>query len=128
MKRKEIISLAAKTACDALKFTPGPSRMHVNVQKRMAIAMALKKYCTHDEVGEQLDRDRSCIYHYMNKHDAHMDYWDGYKEYYNQADLVVTDILGDYDIKQKVSQLNDQITELIKARDEIKGRLEKVTV
>tara|TARA_R100001015_G_C4449243_1_gene39970 strand:+ start:105 stop:491 length:387 start_codon:yes stop_codon:yes gene_type:complete len=127
MKRKEVVSQAAKQACDALGFTPGKCRMQTTVQKRMAIAMAMKPYCSHNEIAEVLHRDRSVIYHYLTKHDDYMQYWDGYKQFYEMAKIAVVDVLADYDIKQKVSELEDQIERLLKARNKIKKKLEEST-
>ena len=109
MKRKEVVSLAAERACNALGFKPGKSRIHRTVQKRMAIAMAMNPYCDQYEIGEVLHRHRSCIYHYLKNHDNYMEHWDGYKEMYH------------------IAQLEGQITKLVLARDEIKKQFEEAT-
>jgi IS30 family transposase len=101
--------------------------MQTTVQKRMAIAMAMKPYCSHYEIAEVLHRDRSVIYHYLTKHDDYIQYWDGYKQFYEMAKIAVVDVLADYDIKQKVSELEDQIERLLKARNKIKKKLEEST-
>ncbi len=127
MKRKEVVSLAAERACNALGFKPGKSRIHRTVQKRMAIAMAMNPYCDQYEIGEVLHRHRSCIYHYLKNHDNYMEHWDGYKEMYHVAQIAVTDVLADFDVKQKISLLEGQITKLVLARDEIKKQFEEAT-
>ena len=101
MKRKDVVSLAAERAFDALGFRPGKSRLQRTVQKRMAIAMAMKPYCNNYEIAEVLLRDRSVVYHYLQNHDNYIQHWDGYKELYDIAKIAVTDVLADYDINQK---------------------------
>tara|TARA_R100000808_G_C2116457_1_gene128923 strand:+ start:190 stop:576 length:387 start_codon:yes stop_codon:yes gene_type:complete len=127
MKRKDVVSLAAERAFDALGFRPGKSRLQRTVQKRMAIAMAMKPYCNNYEIAEVLLRDRSVVYHYLQNHDNYIQHWDGYKELYDIAKIAVTDVLADYDINQKIFLLESQITKLVLARDEIKKKFEEAT-
>ena len=128
MTRKDAISQAAKQACDALGFKPGKSRLQRTVQKRMAIAMAMKPYCSHHEIAEVLLRDRSVIYHYLTKHNDYIKYWDGYKELYELAEENITDILGDFDLKQKIDKLENQIERLVVARNRVRKKLEEAKV
>jgi len=93
----------------------------------MAIAMAMKPYCNNYEIAEVLLRDRSVVYHYLQNHDNYIQHWDGYKELYDIAKIAVTDVLADYDINQKISLLESQITKLVLARDEIKKKFEEAT-
>ena len=96
MKRKEVVSLAAERACNALGFKPGKSRIHRTVQKRMAIAMAMNPYCDQYEM-------------------------------YHIAQIAVTDVLANFDVKEKIALLEGQITKLVLARDEIKKQFEEAT-
>ena len=79
------------------------------------------------EIAEVLLRDRSVVYHYLQNHDNYIQHWDGYKELYDIAKIAVTDVLADYDINQKISLLESQITKLVLARDEIKKKFEEAT-
>lgn len=124
MKRKEILSLAAERAFCTLDFTPGPSRTKRNVQKRSAIAVAMKPYCSHYEIGHIIQRDRTAVYHYLQHHEANMKYWDGYSELYLSVKPELDDVLSDYNIKQKIAQIDNEITRLIQARDAVKSKLE----
>ena len=89
--------------------------------------MAMKPYCNNYEIAEVLLRDRSVVYHYLQNHDNYIQHWDGYKELYDIAKIAVTDVLADYDINQKISLLESQITKLVLARDEIKKKFEEAT-
>ena len=59
--------------------------------------------------------------------DNYIQHWDGYRELYDVAKIAVTDVLADYDINQKISLLENQITKLVLARDEIKKKFEEAT-
>ena len=124
MKREEILSLAAERAFRTLNFTPGPSRMQRNVQKRAAIAVAMKPYCSHYEIGDIIQRDRTAVYHYLQHHENNMKHWKGYAEFYLSVKPGLDEILADYNIQQKIDQIEGEITRLIQARDRIKAKLE----
>ena len=57
-----------------------------------------------------------------------MKYWDGYKELYELAEENITDILGDFDLKQKIDKLENQIERLVVARNRVRKKLEEAKV
>ena len=123
MKRKEVISQAADRAYDALGSKPGPSRMHKNVQRRAVVTVAMKPYCTHSEIGEVIQRDRTAVYHYLRHHEDNMEHWEGYAEMYYTVKPEIDDVLAEYSVKLKISEIENEITRLIQARDVVKAKL-----
>lgn len=123
MKRQEVISLAAERAYDALGSKPGPSRVQKNVQRRSVVTVAMKPYCTHAEIAKVIERDRTVVYHYLRNHEANMKHWDGYSQMYYSVKPIIDDVLADYSTKSKITDIENEITRLIQARDVVKAKL-----
>jgi predicted DNA-binding protein YlxM (UPF0122 family) len=97
--------------------------MHKNVQRRAVVTVAMKPYCTHSEIGEVIQRDRTAVYHYLRHHEDNMKHWEGYAEMYYTVKPEIDDVLAEYSVKLKISEIENEITRLIQARDIVKAKL-----
>tara|TARA_R110001583_G_C5492880_1_gene394973 strand:+ start:25 stop:411 length:387 start_codon:yes stop_codon:yes gene_type:complete len=102
------------------------TRRHPHPQLRGAITVALSKWFYSDVIGEALNRERTVVNHYKTKHEGNLQYWDGYKEFYEIAEAQVYSLLHRDPLEQKIDTIDRQIKYLLRERDSLLEQ-EKVT-
>ena len=102
------------------------TRRHPHPQLRGAITVALSKWFYSDVIGEALNRERTVVNHYKTKHEGNLQYWDGYKEFYEIAEAQVHSLLHRDPLEQKIDTIDRQIKYLLRERDSLLEQ-EKVT-
>ena len=122
-KRKDLLKETAKHACGIIGFVPGGSRLKRNVQCRAALSNAFHPYCTQDEIAEIIERDRSTVSYYQRLHEENQKYWDGYSLMFNMIRGPIAKGLGSFYVKESLTEIENQITELILARDQVKAAI-----
>jgi len=95
------------------------TRRHPHPQLRGAIAVALSKWFYSDTIGEAMNRERTLVNHYKTKHEGNLQYWDGYKEFYEIAEAQVHSLLHRDPIEQRIYTIDRQIKHLLRERDNL---------
>tara|TARA_R110002020_G_scaffold195093_1_gene396063 strand:- start:461 stop:850 length:390 start_codon:yes stop_codon:yes gene_type:complete len=95
------------------------TRRHPHPQLRGAIAVALSKWFYSDTIGEAMNRERTLVNHYKTKHEGNLQYWDGYKEFYEIAEAQVHSLLHRDPIEQRIHTIDRQIKHLLRERDNL---------
>jgi len=123
MERSEAISHAVNQAYKALGVRPCNSRNKLHIQIRAAIGVALSSYCNTYEIGAALNRDRSSVSHYTNKHVQNLKYWKGYREIHDMVSEEIGQNLQDHLLQLKIDNLNERIDELMARREQLMNQL-----
>jgi hypothetical protein len=123
MERSEAILHAVNQAYKALGVRPCNSRNKLHIQIRAAIGVALSSYCNTYEIGAALNRDRSSVSHYTNKHVQNLKYWKGYREIHDIVSEEIGQNLQDHLLQLKIDNLNERIDELMARREELMNQL-----
>jgi predicted RNA-binding protein with RPS1 domain len=120
MRRIDAIQNAVDRVYKTLGVTPNNSRLKLHTQIRSAIGVALSSYCTTNEIGAVLNRERSSCSHYTGKHIQNLQYWTGYAEIYEIVKEEIDENLEDHLIEGKIEAIEARIEKLQETRRKLK--------
>jgi hypothetical protein len=95
------------------------TRRHPHPQLRGAITVALSKWFYSDVIGEALNRERTVVNHYKKNHEGNLEYWSGYKEFFEIAVAQAKAALSQDPLDLRLEAIDRQIKHLLRERDNL---------
>lgn len=115
----------------ALGMAPTKSREQRHVKVRSAIGVCLSSYMSDADAGKVIEKDRTTIIHYRDKHPTNIKTWAGYDEIYKLAKGIISVSLDSsmlkvrvHSIKARIKMHENEIAKLQKAIEPLESKLQ----
>ena len=122
------ISKTVERFYEILGFDPNDENIpfQKRTQARSAIAMAMTRHVTQEEVAFHIGKHRSTLSHYKKHHDGNLECWEGYKEIYETAKFIADTDLASRRVEFKIKDVNRKIKFLMNEKRRLYKRLEEI--